>query len=293
MMIYKAGEFEGTLEELRDGIRGRTINLYKVPLAEITEQFIATLNKLQKAMPLEDLSSFYLAVSYLIWLKSRLLLPGIPEETDDYEIDMRDKLVDALEKLRFSKYMVLLAEYKEQHSLELNRRNMLFRLPVSAEDLFDGVSVSTLAETFYTLMRRAEQREKERLASKNNGIEIDENEVFNPYEKVTINEKYVLILEFFEDKEKVLFTQVCKDLTSRDHIVCAFFASLEVIGDKKATFEILPEQNDFYLIKKEITIDSSDVSEGDREYDLYLEKQREEEFHKDAQSEYDGEEDGK
>ena len=68
---------------------------------------------------------------------------------------------------------------------------------------------------------------------------------------------------------------------------------MEVIGDKKATFEILPEQNDFYLIKKEITIDTSDVSEGDSEYDLYLEKQREEEFHKDEQSEYDGEEDGK
>lgn len=293
MIIYKAGEFEGTLEELRDGIRGRTINLYKVPLAEITEQFIATLNKLQKAMPLADLSSFYLAVSYLIWLKSRLLLPGIPDETDDYDIDMRDKLVDALEKLRFSKYMVLLAEYKEQHSLELNRRDMLFRLPVSAEDLFDGVSVNTLAETFYSLMRRAEEREKARLASQNNGVEIDEKEVFNPYEKVTINEKYVLILEFFEDKDKVRFTQVCTDLTSRDHIVCAFFAALEVIADKKATFEVLQGENDFYLIKKEVKIDTSDASEGDREYDLYLEKKREEEFRKDAMSEYDEVEDGK
>lgn len=291
-MIYKAGEFEGTLEELRDGIRGRTINLYKVPLAEITDQFIQTLNKLQKAMPLADLSSFYLAVSYLIWLKSRLLLPGIPDETDDYDIDMRDKLVDALEKLRFSKYMVLLAEYKEQHALELNRRDMLFRLPVSAEDLFDGVSVATLSETFYSLMRRAEEREKQRLEAQNNGIEINESEVFNPYEKVTVNEKYVLILEFFEDREKVLFTEVCTDITSREHIVCAFFAALEVIADKKATFEVLEGKNDFYLIKKEIKIDTSDASEGDREYDLYLEQKREEEFHKDATSEYDEENDG-
>lgn len=292
MMIYKAGEFEGTLEELRDGIRGRTINLYKVPLAEITDQFIQTLNKLQKAMPLADLSSFYLAVSYLIWLKSRLLLPGIPDETDDYDIDMRDKLVDALEKLRFSKYMVLLAEYKEQHALELNRRDMLFRLPVSAEDLFDGVSVATLSETFYSLMRRAEEREKQRLEAQNNGVEINESEVFNPYEKVTVNEKYVLILEFFEDREKVLFTEVCTDITSREHIVCAFFAALEVIADKKATFEVLEGKNDFYLIKKEIKIDTSDASEGDREYDLYLEQKREEEFHKDATSEYDEENDG-
>lgn len=291
-MIYKAGEFEGTLEELRDGIRGRTINLYKVPLAEITDQFIQTLNKLQKAMPLADLSSFYLAVSYLIWLKSRLLLPGIPDETDDYDIDMRDKLVDALEKLRFSKYMVLLAEYKEQHALELNRRDMLFRLPVSAEDLFDGVSVATLSETFYSLMRRAEEREKQRLEAQNNGVEINESEVFNPYEKVTVNEKYVLILEFFEDREKVLFTEVCTDITSREHIVCAFFAALEVIADKKATFEVLEGKNDFYLIKKEIKIDTSDASEGDREYDLYLEQKREEEFHKDATSEYDEENDG-
>lgn len=288
-MIYKAGEFEGTLDELRDGIRAHQIDLYKVPLAEITEQFIATLNKLKRALPLADLSSFYLALAYLLWLKSRLLLPGLPGEDDDDDIDMRDKLVDALEKLRFSKYMVLLADYKEQHALELNRRDVLFRLPLTAEDLFQDATVDTLAKTFYELMRRAS--EKEQAKAKDAGEDVDPTALLNPYEAVTVNEKYALLLEFFEERSKVLFTELVKNLMSRDHIVCAFFAVIDAIADKKATVETIEDQNDFYLIKKEVVVDDTNADEGDREYDRYMEEKLEEEFHEDAKSQYDEEND--
>lgn len=285
-MIYKAGEFEGTLDELRDGIRAHQIDLYKVPLAEITEQFIATLNTLHRKMPLADLSSFYLALAYLIWLKSRLLLPGLPGEDDDDDIDMRDKLVDALEKLRFSKYMVLLADYKEQHALELNRRDVMFRLPLTAEDLFQDATIDTLARTFYELMNRAAEREKAN-GEKTNADDIDPTALLNPYEAVTVNEKYALLLEFFEDRDRVLFTELVKNLMSRDHIVCAFFAVIEAISDKKATFETIEDQNDFYLIKREVMVDDTNADEGDREYDRYIESEREKSFHEDAKSEYD------
>ena len=289
MMIYKAGEFEGTLDELRDGIRAHQIDLYKVPLAEITEQFIATLNKLKRALPLADLSSFYLALAYLLWLKSRLLLPGLPGEDDDDDIDMRDKLVDALEKLRFSKYMVLLADYKEQHALELNRRDVLFRLPLTSEDLFQDATVDTLAKTFYELMRRA--AEKEQAKAKDGEIDVDPTSLLNPYEAVTVNEKYALLLEFFEDRSKVLFTELVKNLMSRDHIVCAFFAVIDAIADKKATVETIEDENDFYLIKKQVIVDDSNADEGDREYDRYMESELEKQFHEDAKSEYDEESD--
>lgn len=289
MIIYKAGEFEGTLDELREGIRARQIDLYKVPLAEITEQFIETLNKLKRAMPLADLSSFYLALAYLLWLKSRLLLPGLPRDDDDEDIDMRDKLVDALEKLRFSKYMVLLSEYKEQHALELNRRDVLFRLPLTSEDLFKDATVDTLAKTFYALMRRATEREEAKL-QKNGGADVDPTSILNPYEAVTVNEKYALLLEFFEEKTKVLFTELCKNVMSRDHIVCAFFATIDAIADKKATVELIDNENDFYLVKKEVVVDDANADEGDREYDRFIESEMEREFHEDAKSEYDEDE---
>lgn len=283
-MIYKAGDFEGTLEELIAGIRAHNINIYKIPLREITEQFIATLEALHRALPLSDLSTFYLAVSYLIWLKSRMLLPGAVEESDDRDVDMREKLVDALEKLRFSKYMVLLAEYKEQHALELNRKDMLFRLPLSAEDLFGNVSIDTLRDTFYALIDKAREREKERQSNLSED-EKDASEIFDPYENITVNEKYALLLEFFEDKEKVLFTELCVNVLSREHITCAFFAVIEAIADKRARVEVLEGENDFYIIRRLENIDLTNATEGDREYDRYIESEREKAFHKEAQGE--------
>lgn len=281
-MIYKAGDFEGTLEELIQGIRAHNINIYKIPLREITEQFLETLNKLHKALPLEDLSSFYLAVSYLIWLKSRMLLPGNIEEGDDRDVDMREKLVDALEKLRFSKYMVLLSEYKEQHALELNRKDMLFRLPLSAEDLFQNVSIDTLKDTFYALLDRARNREIERQNALSSDEKANESDIFDPYENVTVNEKYALLLEFFEDKEKIRFTELCVNLLSREHITCAFFATIEAIADKKARVEVIENENDFFILRRLEKMDLSNATLGDREYDRYIESEREKAFHKEA-----------
>ena len=286
-MIYKAGDFEGTLEELIAGIRAHNINIYKIPLREITEQFIATLEALHRAMPLSDLSTFYLAVSYLIWLKSRMLLPGTVEEGDERDVDMREKLVDALEKLRFSKYMVLLAEYKEQHALELNRKDMLFRLPLSAEDLFENVSIDTLRDTFYALINRARERELERQNALGDEEKKDASEIFDPYENITVNEKYALLLEFFDDREKVLFTELCVNVLSREHITCAFFAVIEAIADKRARVEVLDGENDFYIIRRIENIDLTNASEGDREYDRYIESEREKAFHKEAIGEED------
>lgn len=249
MITYKAGDFEGSLDELITGIRAHRINIYKIPIAEITEQFLELLSQLQKSMLIDDLSSFYSSASYLCYLKSKMLLPGVIEEDDERDEDMRERVVDALEKLKFSRYMVLLEEYKKKHEIDMHRHDMFFRIPLSSQDLFEGVTVEKMRETFVSLMKKAREREIERLKEENKEDEINED-IFNPYEKVTVNEKYTYLLELFEDDDKVLFTTLCLDTESADHIVCAFFATIEILADKKACIETIEDKNDFYIIKR-------------------------------------------
>ena len=90
---YTAGQFEGPLDLLWTLIRDNKINIYDIPIAEITEQFLEYLDYAVKT-DLGDLSEFYSWASKLIYIKSRMLLPVEFNYEDDEEEDPRQELVD-------------------------------------------------------------------------------------------------------------------------------------------------------------------------------------------------------
>ena len=71
---YRAGEFEGPLDLLWTLIRESKVNIYDIPIAQITEQYLEYLDYAVKT-DLGDLSEFYSWASKLIYIKSRMLLP--------------------------------------------------------------------------------------------------------------------------------------------------------------------------------------------------------------------------
>ena len=71
---YTAGNFEGPLDLLWSLIRENKINIYDIPIAEITEQFLDYLDYAVE-LNLQDLSEFYLWAAKLVCIKSRMLLP--------------------------------------------------------------------------------------------------------------------------------------------------------------------------------------------------------------------------
>ena len=71
---YKAGEFEGPLDLLWALIRESKVNIYDIPIAQITEQYLEYLDYAVQT-DLGDLSEFYSWAAKLIYIKSRMLLP--------------------------------------------------------------------------------------------------------------------------------------------------------------------------------------------------------------------------
>ena len=87
--------YDGPLDLLLDLIRSQDIDIYDIPIAKITAQFLAYVNQL-KATDVDVAGEFIYTASLLIHIKSKMLLPRSPSGPDDAAEDPRRELVERL-----------------------------------------------------------------------------------------------------------------------------------------------------------------------------------------------------
>ena len=201
--------FDGPLDLLLFLIQKSEINIYDIPISDITDQFLAFL-KQEEFMELGDLTQFYKMAADLLYIKSRMLLPVDLEFDEEYQ-DPRQELVERLlEYQKFRKYTELLTNTSGSGELFISRKSSQFRLPFGDEELFAEISLQDLLATFTRLMTT-----------------ITPNKVFNVYESVTVNEKIALMQELFETKEYISIEEIIIHLDTPLHIICSFMAILD------------------------------------------------------------------
>jgi segregation and condensation protein A len=113
---FKLDQFEGPLDLLLFLIKKNDVNIYDIPIAEITEQYIQFI-ELATHISLEDLTDFYHLASTLIYIKSKMLLPielDLDEELEDPRKELVAKLI---EYQKFKKLTALMAEKKRPRNL--------------------------------------------------------------------------------------------------------------------------------------------------------------------------------
>lgn len=207
---YTVGTFEGPLDLLLYLIQKSQLNIYDIPISEITDQFLGYLNDV-KDLDLEDLTDFYRMAAQLIYMKSRLLLPQDMDDEDEEFEDPRAELVEQLlEYQKYKRYASLLAGEYERGETVFQRHERTFLLPFTDEQLLQDASLWDLLKTFTALMRS-----------------ISFEQVFNVYEEVTVKQKLALLLELCENREEIAFHEIVERPDSDMHIICAFFAVLE------------------------------------------------------------------
>ena len=87
--------YEGPLDLLLDLIRKQQINIYDIPIAKITKQYLDYLHMLEE-MNIDVGGEFVLMAATLIYIKSRMLLPPDPTATEEDQEDPRTELVHRL-----------------------------------------------------------------------------------------------------------------------------------------------------------------------------------------------------
>ena len=208
---YKVKEFEGPLDLLLFLVKKNEINIYDIPIAQITEQYIDYL-KYMTALDLDDITEFHSLAATLLYIKSRMLLP-VEIDLDEIE-DPRQELVETLiEYQKFKKFAGLMEERSRESEWVIERKKIQRQLPFKEEELWEELDVWELVKTFSALM---------------NSIQGSQT-IMDLYEEVTINEKITLLFELMETKGECSFTDLIARRGSLMDIICAFLALLEVV----------------------------------------------------------------
>lgn len=209
---YKVNSFEGPIDLLLYLVRKNEVNIYDIPIAEITEQFIETI-KLSTSINLDNITDFYLMASTLIYIKSRMLLPVEVNFEDEVE-DPRKELVERLIQHQKIKKLSKLMEEKEQETeWVVERKKDQRMLPFSDEDnLWQEVEVWELVKSFSAIMKN-----------------INSERIVNLFEEVSVNEKITLMNELLESQGTIIFTDLLINQDSILEIVCSFLALLEQV----------------------------------------------------------------
>jgi len=208
---FKLHDFEGPLDLLLYLIRKNEINIYDIPVADITEQYLDYLQGAE-SMDLDDVTEFHAMAAMLLLIKSRTLLP-VEIEEDGEPADPRQELVERLvEYQKFKKLSDLMEEKEKEAEWTVERRKLQRSLPFSDAELWEKADVWSLMKAFAALTKN-----------------LPSERILDMHEEITVNEKVALMQELLEGRGECAFTDLITRPNSIMDIVCAFLAILEAM----------------------------------------------------------------
>ncbi len=150
--------YDGPLDLLLDLIRKQDIDIYDIPIAQITAQFLAYVDRL-RASDMDVAGDFFYTAALLIHIKSKMLLPRAPVGPEESTEDPRRELVDRLlEHERFKNAAQML---HDKQMLEANTWTnpgvREFREDASAEPEI-AADTTDLVRIFRDILERARNR---------------------------------------------------------------------------------------------------------------------------------------
>ncbi|MDR0878545.1 MAG: segregation/condensation protein A, partial [Treponema sp.] len=192
-------------------IKKNEVNIYDIPIAQITEQYLEYLTYAE-SLDLEEASEFHALAATLLHIKSRTLLPVEMDLGDDMA-DPRQELVERLiEYQKFKKLSELMEEKEKEAEWVIERRKLQRSLPFADGNLWERVDIWDLLKTFSNLMSN-----------------LPGERIIDMYEEVSVNEKITLLSELLENRGECSFTDLVVRSSSVMDIVCAFLAILEAV----------------------------------------------------------------
>ncbi len=206
--------FEGPLDLLIHLIKINEVNIYDIPIATITKQYIEYID-LMHEMNLDLAGDFIVMAATLIHIKSRMLLPRPDPAQEDPEEDPREVLVRRL--LEHQKYK---AAAELLHECETLREAQWMRpdervAAIAGEEYEPELEVDlfTLLSAFRDVLERAKQRPRLAL----------------PPEQLSIEDRIGQLLARLSETEACGFEDLFNDLNTKSGMIVTFLALLEMI----------------------------------------------------------------
>ncbi|MGH7966969.1 MAG: segregation and condensation protein A [Candidatus Binatia bacterium] len=204
--------FEGPLDLLLHLIKKNEVDLSDIPVATITDQYIAYLNLLQQ-LDLDVAGEYLVMAATLLHLKSRLLLPGDELADEEEGEDPRAELArQLLEYQRFKEAAELL------NRREVLDRDVFARAPTpddadAEQDVVYDVSLGDLLDALQEVLKRATPETVQEVI----------------LEHVSLREQLCLVLDTLRERIEVVLTDLFPPGGTRLRILVTFLAVLELV----------------------------------------------------------------
>lgn len=225
----KIEAFEGPLDLLLHLINRLEIDIYDIPMAEITEQYLVYINAMAE-LELDRASEYLVMAATLLAIKSKMLLPKYDEAPDEHiyeEDDPRNELVEQL--MEYKKFKEAAQTMKQK---EYERGQIFTKPPIDLSAYADkghhenvnfGLSIYDMLGAYHKLLRRKKLQKP--MSTKVTHTEI------------SIEDRMAEILEELEKKQYRLNFYEFFPYEDKQHMVITFLAMLELMKRNKIIVE--------------------------------------------------------
>lgn len=217
--------FEGPLDLLLHLIDKNKINIYDIPVSEITDQYLDYVQQM-KEEKLEVASEFLVMAATLLDIKSRMLLPREEKEDEEEEGDPREELVQRLLDYKLTKYQ---SEELKDKSLEASRNVFRgqdlprevrdYQPPIDYDELLGDTTLKNLTKIFEDVLKRQKNR-VDPVRSTFGRIRKEE---------VSIEERTEELQEFFRSHSRTSFRALLEGQKTRQTLIVTFLILLDFI----------------------------------------------------------------
>lgn len=220
----KLEAFEGPLDLLLHLIEKNKIDIYDIPIVEITAQYLDYIKQMETD-DMNVMSEFLVMAATLIDIKCRMLLPKEVDETGEEE-DPRAELVQKLLEYKLYKYMSLELRdrqvdaaknlYREQN---LPPEVALYKPPLDYDQLMGDMTLNRLHEIFKTIIRRQEDK-IDPIRSRYGNIEKEE---------IDMDAKLLYVEAYAREHGQFSFRRLLERQSSKMEIIVTFLIILELM----------------------------------------------------------------
>lgn len=227
-MTVKLQVFEGPLDLLLHLLEKNKVNIYDIPIVEITNQYMEYIAEM-KRQDLNVMSEFLVMAATLLDIKSKMLLPK-QETVEEEEEDPRTELVQQL--LEYKMYKCMAYELRDR---QLDAQRVMFKeptipkevlayeQPVDLTELVSDMTLAKLNDIFKSIMRKQVDK-VDPIRSKFGKIEKEE---------VSLSDKMLYLEEYCKSHQSFSFRNLLEKQAGKMEVIVTFLAILELMKTGK------------------------------------------------------------
>jgi segregation and condensation protein A len=206
--------YEGPLDLLLDLIRKQDIDIYDIPIARITAQYLAYVEKIRE-LDVNVAAEFIYMAAVLIHIKSKMLLPRDPLTTEEEQEDPRTELVNRLlEHEKFKSAAQMLLQKQQIEDAVLTNPSLKEFIEAEGTEPEIAADVIDLVKTFQQVLERVRNRPV---------LNVDD-------ETVTVGQMIDFLRRRLSLEDRpIRLKQLLMRVPSRQALVCMFLALLELV----------------------------------------------------------------